>query len=314
MTHIVVIGTNGQVGWELVRALQPLGQVTGLSRSELDITDDASVKGMFGDIGPDVVINAAAYTAVDRAEEEEERARAVNVDAVAALAALAEKNGCLLIHYSTDYVFDGQKDGEYLEDDLTGPLSAYGRSKLLGEKALRDSNADWLCFRTSWVYAPRGRNFLRTIVRLALEQEELRIVSDQHGAPTPARLIAETTAQALKVALRERNEDRFRSQLLHLTTAGATSWHGFAGAIVQRMRRSPMRTKTVAKRITPIATHEFPTAARRPANSRLCCEAISQRFGVRMPFWESALDSCFSELMQSELVCPSSPRFSAASL
>jgi dTDP-4-dehydrorhamnose reductase len=314
MTNLVVIGTNGQVGWELVRALQPLGHVTGLSRSELDITDHESVTGMFGDLGPNVVINAAAYTAVDRAEEEEVKARAVNVDAVAALAALAEKNGCLLIHYSTDYVFDGQKEGEYREDDSTGPVNAYGRSKLLGEKALRDSNAEWLCFRTSWVYAPRGRNFLRTIVRLALEQEELRIVADQHGAPTPAKLIADTTAQALRLALRERNEGRFKSQLLHLTTAGATSWHGFADAIVQRMRRSPMRTKMVARRITPIATHEFSTAARRPVNSRLCCEAIAQRFGLRMPSWDAALDACFSELREADRVSSPSTRCSAASL
>jgi len=297
MTRLIVTGSSGQVGWELVRALQPLGHVTGLDRTQFDITDHREIRRLFCDRRPDVLINAAAYTAVDRAETEESVARAANADAVTELAALAGRSRCLLIHYSTDYVFNGQKVGGYAEDDATDPLSAYGRTKLLGEKALQASEADWLCLRTSWVYAPRGRNFLRTIVRLAMEQEELRVVSDQYGAPTPARLIAEATAQVAKLALQERLERRFQSQLIHLSAAGSTSWHGFAEAILQRMTQASLKVK--AKRVVPIATEEFPTTARRPANSRLCCDAISRRFALRMPTWESSLDLCFTEFEKS---------------
>jgi dTDP-4-dehydrorhamnose reductase len=244
------------------------------------------------EVRPDVIVNAAAYTAVDKAESEPELAHAVNAVAPALLAQEAARRGALLIHYSTDYVYDGAKAAPYVESDKTNPLGAYGRSKLAGEEGIRASGCDHLIFRTSWVYAARGANFLRTILRLAAEREELRIVMDQIGAPTWARLIAEATALALRQALAERRHGRFESGLFHLACAGETSWHGFASAIVAG--RSGLRVKTV----TPITTADYPLPAPRPANSRLDTSAFRARFGLALPDWRDCLPLCLEEIPQ----------------
>jgi dTDP-4-dehydrorhamnose reductase len=290
--NILLTGRNGQVGWELQRTLQPVGKVTACDHAGLDLADAAAVRRKLDEVRPDAIVNAAAYTAVDKAESEPEQANAVNAAAPALLAQEAARRGALLIHYSTDYVFDGAKAAPYVETDPTGPLGAYGRSKLAGEAGIRASGCDHLIFRTSWVYAARGANFLRTILRLAAEREELRVVNDQVGAPTWARLIAEATALALRQALAERRHGRFESGLFHLACAGETSWHGFASAIVAG--RSGLSVKTV----TPIVTADYPTPARRPANSRLDTGAFRARFGLALPDWRDCLQLCLEELQQ----------------
>jgi dTDP-4-dehydrorhamnose reductase len=290
--NILLTGRNGQVGWELQRALLPLGRVHAFGHAELDLADAAAVRRKLDEIRPDAIVNAAAYTAVDKAESEPDLANAVNAAAPALLAEEAAKRGALLIHYSTDYVYDGAKAAPYVETDPTGPLGAYGRSKLAGEAGIRAAGCDHLIFRTSWVYAARGANFLRTILRLAAEREELRIVADQVGAPTWARLIAEATAHALRQAMQERNGGKFDSGVFHLAAAGETSWHGFASAIVEG--RKGLRVKTV----TPITTPEYPLPAPRPANSRLDTGAFRARFGLVLPDWRDCLQLCLEEIPQ----------------
>ena len=290
--NILLTGKNGQVGWELARALLPLGRAHAFGHAELDLADAAAVRRTLDEVQPDVIVNAAAYTAVDKAESETELANAINAAAPALLAQEAARRGALLIHYSTDYVFDGAKAAPYVESDATNPLSAYGRSKLAGEEGIRASGCDHLIFRTSWVYAARGANFLRTILRLAAEREALRVVADQIGAPTWARLIAEATAHALRQALRERSGGTFDSGVFHLAAAGETSWHGFASAIVAG--RGGLRVQQV----TPIATAEYPLPAPRPANSRLNTDAVRARFGLTLPDWQTCLQLCLEELPQ----------------
>ena len=290
--NILLTGKNGQVGWELQRTLQPVGKVAAFSHAGLDLADAAAIRSKLDEVRPDVIVNAAAYTAVDKAESEPELAHEVNAVAPALLAQEAARRGALLIHYSTDYVYDGAKAAPYVESDKTNPLGAYGRSKLAGEEGIRAAGCDHLIFRTSWVYAARGANFLRTILRLAAEREELRIVMDQIGAPTWARLIAEATALALRQALAERRHGRFESGLFHLACAGETSWHGFASAIVAG--RSGLRVKTV----TPITTADYPLPAPRPANSRLDTSAFRARFGLALPDWRDCLPLCLEEIPQ----------------
>ena len=290
--NILLTGRSGQVGWELARALLPLGRIHACGRAELDLADAAALRRGLEALRPDAIVNAAAYTAVDLAEQEPERAEAINAAAPAVLAQWAAAHGALLVHYSTDYVFDGAKAAPYVETDPTHPLGAYGRSKLAGETAIRAAGCDHLVFRTSWVYAARGANFLRTILRLAAEREELRVVDDQIGAPTWARLIAEATAHALRQALQERRSGRFAGGVFHLAAGGETSWYGFARAIVEG--RPGLRVKTVR----PIATAEYPTPARRPSNSRLDTGAFRARFGLELPDWREGLRLCLEELPQ----------------
>ncbi|MDP1653973.1 MAG: dTDP-4-dehydrorhamnose reductase [Rhodocyclaceae bacterium] len=292
MTTILLTGKDGQVGWELQRTLLPLGRVIACGRGELDISDADAVRRKLDEMRPDVVVNAAAYTAVDKAEGEPEQAHAINAVAPALLAEEAARRGILLIHYSTDYVYDGAKASPYVESDKTNPLGVYGRSKLAGEAGIQLAGADHLIFRTCWVYAARGGNFLRTMLRLAGEREELRVVADQVGAPTWARLIAEATAHALKQSMQERRDGRFESGVFHLAAAGETSWHGFASAIVAR--RSGLRVKAV----TPITTAEYPLPAPRPANSRLATDKFRARFGLDLPDWESCLQLCLEDIPQ----------------
>lgn len=297
MSGILLFGASGQVGWELHRALLPLGEVHVPPRHEADFAQPFALGRMVHAIEPEIIINAAAYTAVDPAETEREIAFCVNAEAPAALAAAARDTGALLVHYSSDYVFDGSKAGPYTEADAPEPLSAYGHSKLAGDQAIESSGADYLIFRTSWVYSARGKNFVKTIIRLAAEREELRVVSDQVGAPTWARLIADTTAQALAQVRSEQARGSFRSGLYNLASGGNTSWYGFALAIVERMQRDPTWSESLkTERVVPIPAVDYPLPAKRPANSRLDCTALTQRFGLIMPDWEVCLDLCLAEL------------------
>ncbi len=292
----VVLGCRGMVGFEVCRSLDALGDVIALDRTRADLSDAASLRSTVSALTPDVIVNAAAYTEVDKAESDRATADRINGEAVADLADLAERREALLIHFSTDYVFDGAKGGAWDEDDVTCPVNAYGESKLLGEQALAGSAADWLCIRTSWVYASRGRNFVRTILRLAEEREELRVIGDQCGTPTAARNLADVTAHVVAGALRERSEGRFRSGLYHYASAGRTTWHGVATEALEVAREvMPGRTFRT-ERIVPIASSEYVTAARRPANSLLSTKRIERRFDVAAPDWRVPLRRCIEEL------------------
>lgn len=283
---ILLTGVNGQIGWELRRALAPLGRVVGLDSRALDLADPHAIRATVRAIAPRLIVNPAAYTAVDRAESEPQRARAVNAMAPGVLAEEASRCGAILVHYSTDYVFDGRKAGPYLEDDAPNPLNVYGASKLEGEQAIAASGARHLILRTSWVYGARGGNFLLTMQRLMQERPELKIVDDQIGAPSWSRMIAEATAQVLAQCLSPaRGADRPEPWgTYHLTNAGETSWHGFATAIAE--------LGGYATRLTPIPTSEYPTPARRPANSRLDNGKLARVFGLRLPDWREALKLC----------------------
>lgn len=285
---ILLTGKNGQVGWELAHALAPLGEVIALDREALDLAVPDQIVSVVRSARPDVLVNAAAYTAVDRAESEPDAAHAVNAAAVAILAEEAKRAQALLIHYSTDYVFDGSKEAPYVEEDPPNPINAYGRSKLAGEQAIHSIGGAHLVLRTSWVYSARGKNFLLTIRRLLREKSELRVVSDQIGAPTSARVLAEATAELLRrhgaAALGDARG------IYHATTSGSTSWHGFARKIA-RLERSDSPA-----RIVPIASSEYPTPARRPANSRLSNEKLLRTFGVALPRWEASLEACHALL------------------
>ena len=296
MSKILLIGASGQIGWELARALLPLGTLIIADRTQFDLTRPHTLTGVIDAARPTIVINAAAYTSVDKAEEEQALAMTANVDAPAELAKAARRHGALFVHYSTDYVFDGRKQDSYIESDQTNPLSAYGRSKLAGECAVRDAGGDYLIFRTSWIYAARGKNFLRTMLRLTAEREQLRVVADQVGAPTWARVVAECTAMALKQDIVRRRIGRFASGLFHLTASGATSWHGFASAILAAANAQLVPVK--CREIVPITTAEYPLPATRPANSRLQSALFAQRYGLLMPGWDTCMQLCLAELFE----------------
>jgi dTDP-4-dehydrorhamnose reductase len=294
MTRLLVTGKNGQVGWELHRSLQCLGEVHAVDRAQLDLERPERITAYLDQLAPDVIVNAAAYTAVDKAESEEGLATTVNGVAPGVIAVWAARHGRLLLHYSTDYVFDGSGSSPWKPSDAPAPLSVYGRTKLAGERAIAEAGGQYLVLRTSWVFASRGRNFLRTMLRLAQEREELRIVDDQWGAPTCARLIADTTAQIVARSLVERREGSFRSEILHLTASGATSWHGFAAAIIGDARAAGRGVK--AKSLVAIPSSAYPTPARRPGNSQLDCSGLVDRFGLQLPDWRTGLSLCLDEL------------------
>ena len=292
--RMLVTGCNGQVGWELARCLQPLGEVMALGRAELDLADAPAIAACVARQRPDVIVNAAAYTAVDKAESESELAFRVNAAAPAALAKAAKACDALLVHYSTDYVFDGSRAGAYREDDATDPRSAYGRSKLAGEQAVAASGCRHLILRTQWVFGSHGGNFLRTILRLAREREQLRIVADQFGAPTAARLIADVTAQILG---RQAVGLPLVDGVYHLAAAGRTTWHAYASQVVDLARRAPALADGLKVReIVPIATADYPLPAKRPANSVFDCGKLERAFGLRMPIWQHGVELCVAEL------------------
>lgn len=284
--RVMLTGKNGQIGGDLVALLSEFAEVLATDRSRLDLTRPHKIRECVATFRPDVIINAAAYTAVDRAETEPELSAAINTSAPSVLAEEAARTGALLIHYSTDYVFDGGKTEPYLESDLVNPLSVYGKTKAAGEEAIRASGCDHLIFRTSWVYSARGSNFLRNILRLASEREELRIVDDQIGAPTSSESIARATVQVLRECLRGSLAASLKSGTYHLTASGHCSWFGFASEI---LRLCPDRLRRV-RNILPIPSSTYLTAARRPLNSRLDCSRIADVFAVRIPDWREGLN------------------------
>jgi dTDP-4-dehydrorhamnose reductase len=298
--RLMVTGANGQVGWELGRSLAGLGDVVALDRRQCDLSRPDQLPQLICAVKPDVIVNAAAYTAVDEAEREESLATIVNGTAVGVMAQEARRTGALLVHYSTDYVFDGLKDSPYAEEDPPHPLNAYGRSKLKGEIAVQQAGGSYLILRTSWVYGARGRNFLRTMLRLLREREELRIVADQIGGPTSAAQIAHATAVVIAAAIRERADGRFASGLFHLTASGATSWHGFAAAILEGATDRRLLAPSPAPRLVPIASEDYPLPAARPKNSRLAGVRLHCRFGIALPCWQEGLSLCLEEIRTCE--------------
>lgn len=293
---LLVTGANGQVGWELARSLMPLGEVVALDRSRCDLSRPESLAPLVAELAPDVIVNAAAYTAVDKAESEETLATTINGTAAGELARAAKAAGALLVHYSTDYVFDGTKSAPYTEDDPVAPVNAYGRSKLAGEVAIRDSGCDHLILRTTWVFAARGGNFVRTMLRLGAERQQLRVVADQHGAPTWARNIADATAHIVGQAQRERRGGTFVSGVFNLASAGETSWHGFAEAIFAAARGAMPDAALKVANVEAIPASAYPTPAARPANSRLAADRLAARFGIAMPHWQDALRRCLEDI------------------
>jgi dTDP-4-dehydrorhamnose reductase len=274
--------------------LTALGDVIALDRRACDLSRPGDLPDLIRQVQPDIIVNAAAYTTVDQAEEEEELATLVNGTAVGVLATEARSRGTLLIHYSTDYVFDGTKASPYSEDDPPNPINAYGRSKLAGERAASQCADDYLILRTSWVYAARGRNFLTTILKMAQERHELSIVADQVGAPTWARDIADATVKIVQHACRERDESRFSSGIFNLTAGGSTSWHGFGEAVLDLAASTQTGGRTRPK-IRPIASSEYLRPAARPKNSRLASDRLRERFGIMLPEWRNALASCIQD-------------------
>jgi dTDP-4-dehydrorhamnose reductase len=289
---ILLTGKTGQVGYELERSLQGLGEIIALDRSQMDLADLAKVRDVIRSVKPTLIINPAAYTAVDKAESEPNLAMRINGEAPAVIAEEAKKLGAAMIHYSTDYVFDGSKSAPYVETDTPCPINVYGRTKLAGEQAIQAVGVPHLILRTSWVYGMRGKNFLLTILRLAQERDELRIVADQHGAPTWCRTISDTTAHIVAniqglPPTQAADVWRAHSGIYHLSSQGDTTWHGFASAI--------MAQPVVAKkpRVTPIATQDYPTPAKRPAWSLLSCNKFNDAF-CQLPQWEQALALCMA--------------------
>ncbi len=281
--RILVTGARGQVGGELVRLLPACGDVVAVDRSTLDLADPDAIVRVLRDAAPDLVINAAAYTAVDLAESRRDDAFAVNARAPAVLAGEAKRRGAVLVHYSTDYVFDGLSTAPYTEDAPTAPLNVYGESKLAGEQAIAASGAHALVLRTSWVYGLTGKNFLLTVRRLAAERDELRIVADQTGTPNWSRALARATCELVARGLPALAE---RAGLYHLSSTGATTWHGFAKAIVGDVARP---------RVVPITSAEYPTPARRPASGVLATDRLREAFGVTLPPWDEVLGACLAE-------------------
>ncbi|WP_431607460.1 dTDP-4-dehydrorhamnose reductase [Paraburkholderia tropica] len=291
---ILVTGVNGQVGYELLRSLQGLGRVVGCDRATLDLDDPDAIRRVVREVKPTIIVNPAAYTAVDKAETDVDGATRLNVQAPRVLAEEAKQLGAALVHYSTDYVFDGTKDSPYVETDAVNPQNVYGRTKLEGEQAIAASGCDHLILRTSWVYGTRGKNFLLTMLRLGAERPELKVVADQIGAPTWSRTIATTTAHIVAQGLAaQRGGDADwwskRSGIYNLTAGGATSWHGFTEAILD------IAMGEKAPKVLPIPAADYPVPAKRPANSRLAGDRLAQTFGLRLPQWDEALRLCLAD-------------------
>ncbi|MCK6375356.1 MAG: dTDP-4-dehydrorhamnose reductase [Zoogloea sp.] len=295
---ILLLGKNGQVGWELQRSLAPLGDVIALDHDGApglsgDFVQPESLAATVRDVAPDLIVNAAAHTAVDKAESEPELARAINALAPGVLAREAAALGALLVHYSTDYVFDGSGSAPWTEDAPTGPLSVYGATKREGEQLIRDSGCRHLIFRTSWVYAARGGNFAKTMLKLAAERDALTIIDDQYGAPTGAELLADVTAHAARMTLVSPE----LAGTYHLAAGGETTWHGYARHVIEFARARGVAIKVAPDAIRPVPTSAFPTPARRPANSRLDTRKLQQAFGLVLPPWQSGVERMLNEIL-----------------
>ena len=295
----LILGSSGQVGRELSRSLQSLGRGAALSRQQCDLAVAGEVAEAIARHEPDVVINAAAYTAVDRAEDEPQSAYRVNADAVEELARACAERNVPLVHYSTDYVYSGQGDKPFQEDDATGPLSVYGKSKLAGEQAIARAGARALIFRTSWVYASHGSNFVKTMLRLGRERDDLSVIDDQIGAPTWAATIADVTALALYAWQREQWSPSLAG-VYHLTASGATSWHGFAEAVFEEALALQLIDRAEMPRVAPIPSADYPQKAPRPKNSRMDLARLEQAFGLSMPDWRDALRSCLQYMKDGQ--------------
>lgn len=284
---LLLLGKGGQVGWELQRSLAPLGEVVALDHDSTDLYADFSRPEALADtvrkVRPQVIVNAAAHTAVDKAETEPELARNLNAVAPGVLAAAAQEVGAWMVHFSTDYVFDGSGNKPWCEDDPTGPLSVYGQTKLDGEQLVARHCERHLIFRTSWVYAARGANFAKTMLRLAKERERLTVIDDQFGAPTGAELIADVTAHAIREVLR----DPAKAGLYHLVAAGETTWNGYARFVLEQARAAGVELQATA--VDAVPTSAFPTPARRPHNSRLATEKLQRTFGLTLPHWQAGV-------------------------
>lgn len=294
MKKILVTGVLGQVGYELQRSLQPFGQVIGIDKDEMDLTNPHSIRKFVRDLKPDIIVNPAAYTAVDLAEKETKICMAINKDAALVLAEEAKALNAWLLHYSTDYVFDGKSTVPYLEDDLPNPLNVYGQTKLAGEKAIQEIGGKHIILRTSWVYGARGKNFLLTMLKLAKDKDQLNIVRDQIGAPTWSRMLAECTAQILtQLPLKEKD----CSGLYHLTSEGVTSWLDFADEIFSIQARTNPEFKK--PQLSGILTKDYKTDAARPMNSKLNNDKLFKTFRIRMPDWKTSLQLCMNDLQQN---------------
>lgn len=284
---IMLIGKDGQLGWELQRTLAPLGSLAAFGRQQLDLSKPASLRSLIREVKPDIIVNAAAYTQVDKAEEEPQMALEVNCHGPAVLAEESKRLEAMLVHYSTDYVFDGQSKVPYTEDSVPAPINIYGQTKLAGEIAIQNSDASHLILRTSWIYGARGKNFLLTILNLLEKQDLLRIVADQIGSPTWSRAVAEATA--LIIARSRFPSLAKKKGLYHLTAGGSTSWHGFAQTIAAKvLDQSDKLTKVLA-----ISSEQYPTLAKRPSYSVLSCEKLKQDYSILLPDWESTLGLVF---------------------
>ena len=294
---ILLLGKNGQLGWELQRSLAPLGELVALDRHSADLCGDlGNLQGLADtvrQVRPDVIVNAAAHTAVDKAESEPGLARLLNATAPGVLAQEAHKLGAWLVHYSTDYVFDGSGSTPWRETDEPSPLSVYGRTKLEGEQLIQAACARHLIFRTSWVYAARGGNFAKTMLRLAQERETLSVIDDQFGAPTGAELLADVSAHAIRQAL-QRPQD---AGLYHLAASGETTWNAYAKHVIAQSIRAQYAIKIIATEVKTVTSSAFPTAATRPLNSRLDSHRLQQTFGVTLPPWQQGVDRMLAEIL-----------------
>lgn len=295
MKKILLLGKNGQIGWELQRSLAPLGDLVALDRSDEggDLSDLDALARVVARVQPHVIVNAAGYTAVDKAESEAELVQRINGDAPGVLARAAAKTGALLVQYSSDYVFDGSGERPWQEGDATGPLSVYGRTKLAGEQAIAASGCRHYIFRTSWVYAARGGNFAKTMLRLAAERDELKVISDQMGAPTGAELLADVTAHAIR-------HGGASSGIYHLAAAGETSWCDYARFVLDFAERKGQALKVKTGQVQAIPTSSYPTPARRPLNSRLNTAKLQNAFGLALPHWQSGVARMLEEILQGE--------------
>lgn len=294
---ILLLGKGGQVGWELQRSLATLGEVIALDCLDgtycADFTNPVGLADTVRSVAPDVIVNAAAHTAVDKAESEAELVRTINALSPGVLAEEARKLGAWLVHYSTDYVFDGSGEQPWREEDPTGPLSVYGATKLEGERLIAQSGCKYLIFRTSWVYGALGGNFAKTMLKLAKERDSLKVIDDQIGAPTGADLLADVTAHAIRAAQRQPEI----SGLYHLVAAGETSWHGYASFVLDFARRKGVALKVAADAIQPVPTSAFPTPAKRPHNSRLDTEKLRNTLGLHLPHWQAGVARMLTEIL-----------------
>jgi dTDP-4-dehydrorhamnose reductase len=294
---ILLTGKNGQVGFELQRALAPLGEIVAIDHPECDLANPDAIRQLVRDVRPDIIVNPAAYTAVDKAESDQATAFAVNGVAPGIFGEEAARLGALVVHYSTDYVFDGCKQGAYAEADVPNPQSVYGKSKLAGEQALQQSGADFLIFRTSWVFGAHGGNFAKTMLKLAADREALSIVADQFGAPTSAALLADVTAHAIRQYQRQ-GRVAYPFGLYHLVAGGLTTWHEYAKTVIAAGHVAGLPLKLRIDSIKAITTADYPLPAPRPANSQLSTAKLQDVFGLRLPAWQSGLDHVLQQILK----------------